>query len=120
MYVNRIFSYVDTFVLQNCTVTSSSVGTIRVSCDSSHQILVTSTCTNNCNNPMVTNNGSSPLTVRGLDPGMMYSVTINVFDGNQVVFFSQVVRKFITVINTTLSKICDYIAIYTHAYTYIL
>ena len=75
--------FTDTTVLQNCRMTSSSVGTITISCDSPYQILVTLTCTNNnCNNPMVTSNGSSPLTVRGLDPGMMYSVMINVFDGN--------------------------------------
>ena len=52
---------------------------------------------------MVTSNGSSPLTVRGLDPGMIYSVMINVFDGNQVVLRGRVVRKSITVINTTTS-----------------
>ena len=61
---------------------------------------------------MVTSNGSSPLTVRGLDPGMMYSVTINVFDGNQVVLRGRVVRKIITVINAivTSSKfnLCSY------------
>ena len=100
---------VDTFVLQNCTVTSPSTGTIRVSCDSSHQILVTLTCTNNCNNPMVTSNGSSPLSVRGLDPGMMYSVIINVFDGSQEVLIGRVERKTITVMGTTSSKICNYI-----------
>ena len=88
-------------------MTSPSIGTIRVSCDSSHQILVTLTCTNNCNNPMVTSNGSSPLTVRGLDPGMMYSVMINVFDGNQLVLRGRVARKIITVMNTTSGKIHD-------------
>ena len=107
MYVNRIFSYVDTFTLQNCTVTSPSTGTIRVSCDSSHQILVTLTCTNNCNNSMVTSNGSSPLTVRGVDPGMMYSVMINVFDGDQVVLRGRVERKTITVM-TTSGKIHEF------------
>ena len=95
----------DTFILRNCTVTSPSIGTIRVSCDSSHQILVTSTCTNNCNNPMVTSNGNSPLTVRGLDPGIMYSVIINVFNGNQVVLRDRVVERGITVMDTTSSKI---------------
>ena len=59
---------------------------------------------------MVTSNGSSPLTVRGLDPGMMYSVTINVFDGNQVVLRGKIVRKTITVMNTTLSEIYNCIA----------
>ena len=107
----------DTFILQNCTVTSSSIGTIRVSCDSSHQILVTLTCTNNCNNPMVTSNGSSPLTVRGLDPGMMYSVTINVFDGNQVVLRGQPVTSAVVVyqlgkISIKLKYVCTFILYY--------
>ena len=92
-------TFTDTYILQNCTVTSPSTRTIRVSCDSSHQILVTLTCTNNCNNPMVTSNGSSPLTVRALDPGMMYSVTISVFDDNQEVLSDQKVTKTITVMS---------------------
>ena len=96
-YLCLIFT--DTFILHRCIVTSPSVGAIRVSCDSSHQILVTLICTNNCTNPMVTSNGSSPLTMRGLDPGMMYSVTINVFDGNQVVLSNQTVAKSITVMD---------------------
>ena len=41
--------------------------------------------------------GNSPLTVRGLDPGMMYSVMINVFDGNQVVLRDQTVTLTSTV-----------------------
>ena len=89
--------FIDTTILQNCRMTSFSVGTITVSCDSPYQILVTLTCTNNCSNPMVTSNGSSPLTVRGLDPGVMYSVTINVFDGNQVVLSDQMITTNITV-----------------------
>ena len=90
--------FAGTTVLQNCTVTSSSTGTIRVSCDSPYQILVTLTCTNNnCNNPMVTSNGSSPLTVRGLDPGMMYSVTINVFNNTQIVLRDLMITANITV-----------------------
>ena len=48
---------------------------------------------------MVTSNGSSPLTMRGLDPGMMYFVTINEFDGNQVVFSNQTVTVTITVMD---------------------
>ena len=95
--------FTDTFVLQNCNITSPSTGTIRVSCDSSHQILVTVTCTN-CNNPnMVTSSGSSPLIMGGLDPGMMYSVMINVFDGNQVVLRAVLITKTITVTSTTSS-----------------
>ena len=73
------FSCIDTFILQNCHVTSPSIGTIRALCDSSHQIYITVTCTNNCTNPMVTASGNSPLTIGGLDPGIMYSIIINVF-----------------------------------------
>ena len=97
--------FADTFALQNCTVTSSTTGAIRVSCDSSHQILVTVTCTNCSNSNMVTSSGSSPLTVGGLDPGIMYSVMINVFDGNQVVLTGRVVAKTITVMSIIPSKI---------------
>ena len=99
-------------------MTSPSIGTIRVSCDSSHQILVTLTCTNNCSNPMVTSNGSSPLTVKGLDPGMMYSVKINVFDGNQVLLRDQMVIKTITVMNDKSGNLHNiyvlYVLIYIH------
>ena len=63
---------------------------------------------------MVTSNGSSPLTVRGLDPGMMYSITINVFNGSQVVLRGKVERKTITVTNTTSSKICDSVTIHMY------
>ena len=51
---------------------------------------------------MVISSGSSPLTVGGLDPGMMYTVMINVFDGNQVLR-GRVVTKTITVMSTTSS-----------------
>ena len=99
-------TFTDTFILRDCTVTSPSIGTIIVSCDSPYQILVTLTCTNNnCNNPMVTIIGSSPLTVRGLDPGMMYSVMINVFDSNQVVFRDHKVTKTITVMSGESGKV---------------
>ena len=53
---------------------------------------------------MVTSNGSSPLTMGGLDPGMMYSVTINVFDGNQVVLSNQTVTKTVTVMDDESGK----------------
>ena len=88
-------------------MTSPSVGTIRVSCDSSHQIQVTALCADECNNFIVTSNGSSSLTVRGLDPGKRYSVTINVFDGNIVVLRNERVTKTIIVRDTILSKIND-------------
>ena len=100
-----ILIFIDTFILQNCDVTLPSIGTIRVSCDSPHQIIVTLTCTNNCTNPMMTSNGNSPLTVRGLDPGIMYSVTINVFNGNQVVFRNETVMKTIIVMGDQSGKI---------------
>ena len=105
---NQCFLLVDTFILQNCDVTSPSVGTIRVSCDSSHQIIVYALCADKCNNYIVTSNGYSPLTVTGLDPGMRYTVTINVFDGNQVVLNNERVTKTITVRSAISSKTNDY------------
>ena len=47
---------------------------------------------------MMIRNGNSPLTVTGLDPGIMYSVIINVFDGNQVVLSNSRVMENVTVI----------------------
>ena len=76
---------------------SPSAGTIRVSCDSSHQIQITIRCTDNCTNPLLITYGNSPLSVRRFDPGRMYSVIINVFDGNQVVFNDQTVTLTSTV-----------------------
>ena len=43
--------------------------------------------------------GNSPLAVSGLDPGMMYSVTINVHDGTQVVLSDEMITVNITVKN---------------------
>ena len=97
--LHYVLIFTDTTVLQNCKITSPNVGTIRISCDSPYQVLVTLTCTNNCNNPMVTSIGSSPLTVRGLDPGMMYSVTVNVFINTQIVLEDLMVIANITVMN---------------------
>ena len=101
-------TYLDTLVLQNCEVTSPSVGTIRVSCDSSHQIQVTLTCTNNCCSPTMTSNGYSPLTVTGLDPGI-YSVIINVFDGNQVVLRDEIVMITIALMSDQSGKFNMYV-----------
>ena len=101
--------FTDTFILQNCEVTSPSIGTIKVSCDSSHQIEVTLTCIYNCANPTITSNGYSPLNVTGLDPGI-YSVIINVFDGNQVVLKNQTIMRNITVMSDRSGKI------YIHMY----
>ena len=93
--------FTGTTVLRDCTVTSPSAGTITISCDSPYQILVTLTCTNNCSNPMVTSIGSSPLTVRGLEPGMMYSVLINVFDNNQIILRNVTITANVTVKNNS-------------------
>ena len=82
---------------------TGTTGTIRVSCDSSHQIHVTLTCTN-CTNPLLITYGSSPLIVRGLDPGVIYSVIINVFDDNQIVLRNQTVMLTITVMDDKSSK----------------
>ena len=91
--------FTGTTVLQNCKITSPSTGTITVSCDSPYQILVICTCISNCNNPVVTIIGSSPLTVRGLDPGMLYSVTINAINNPQVVLDDLMITANITVTN---------------------
>ena len=42
--------------------------------------------------------------VGGLDPGMMYSVMINVFDGNQVVLSDKTVTLTITVMSDKSGK----------------
>ena len=62
----------------------------------------------------MTSNGYSPLTVTGLDPGIMYTVIINVFDGNKVVLTDQIVMRKITVMsdqsgNYNFMYICTYI-----------
>ena len=97
--------FVDTYILRNCKVTSPSVGTIRVSCDSSHQIQVSIVCVHGCDKLSVTSNGYSPLTVMGLDPGKRYTVFINLFDGDQVGLNDERATQTITVISTTPSKI---------------
>ena len=91
-----ILTYTGTFILHNCNLTSPSIGTIRVSCDSTHQIQVTLTCTN-CSNPLFITHGFSPLIVRRLDPGIIYSVVVNVFDGNKVVLRDQTITQTIAV-----------------------
>ena len=101
--------FTDTFIIQNCEVTSPSVGTIRVSCDLSHQIQVSIVCVDNkCDKFAGGSNGYSPLTETGFDPGKVYTVFINVIDGNQVVSNDERITQTITVISTTSSKICDY------------
>ena len=67
---------------------------------------------------MVTSNGSSPLTVRGLDPGIMYSVTINVFNGNQVVLSDQMVIKTITVVNDESGNLHNIYILYIRICSY--
>ena len=96
---------VDTFILQNCKVISPSIGTIRVSCDSSHQIQVSIVCAHECDKFAVTSNGYSPLIVMGLDPGERYMVIIYLFDDNQVGLNNERITQTVTVISTTPSKI---------------
>ena len=98
-------------------MTSPSVGTIRVSCDSSYQIQVILLCADNCSNFIVTINGYSPLMVRGLDPGKRYTVTIKVFDGYQVVLNNERVTTAIEVRGTTSSKINDCMQTVVCSYT---
>ena len=116
-------AYVDTFILQNCNTTSPSIGTIRVSCDSSHQIKISLTCLYYCTNPMVTRSGIGPFTITDLDTGTTYFVHINVFDGNQVVLKDQAVTKNITFISTGKFEDHFYMLTYLHVkyiHTYVV
>ena len=97
--IHSYVSFTDPFILRNCAAKSPSIGTIRVSCDSSHQILVTLSYTNNCSISIMTINGSSPLTMTGLDPGVMYIVAISLFDRNQVILRNLTVIKSIKVMS---------------------
>jgi len=90
---------IGTFILQNCTITSPSNGTVLVSCDSHYQIHVILTC-NDCNVTMKTANGSSPINVTGLDPGKLYSVIIREYS-DHVVLSNQAIMQTITVMNAT-------------------
>ena len=123
-YIQYIYTFkfvADTFILQNCNITSLSIGTIRASCDSSsHQILITLRCTNNCTNPMLVTYGNSPLTVRGLDPGIMYSVTVNVFDGDQVVLRHLTVMQNITVMGDKSGKNSVHVRMIMYEFRHIL
>ena len=94
---------IGTILLRRCKVTSPSAGTIKVSCYTYHEILVTLTCKSNCANPKLITYGNSPLTVQGLDRGKTYSVTINVFDGSHVVFSDQTITQNITVMDDSLT-----------------
>ena len=62
---------------------------------------------------MVTIAGKSPLTVSGLDPGMMYSVEINVYDGNEVVLNYEMIAVNITV-KINLGKISVQVTVQVH------
>ena len=88
-------------------MTSPSVGTIRISCDSSHQIIVSIVCVAQCDKFGGGSNGYSPLTETGFDPGKVYTVFINLFDGklNQVMLNDERITQTVTVISTTSSKI---------------
>ena len=70
---------------------------------------------------MVTANGKSPLTVRGLDPGTTYSVTISVFNDNEVGLQHQTLTQTITVNSGNISvyyTIAIYIMHRLYTYTY--
>lgn len=97
MHNTYALTFLDTYVIKKCQATSPSIGTVRVSCDVPHEILVTLTCNRYYDNCMITAKGSSPLTVKGLDPGVTYSVTIDVFDQNQIGLTDQTVTETITV-----------------------
>jgi len=81
----------DTLILQGCSAESTSAGVITVSCNSSHQIQVTSTCYSNSNCDLLTKtaNGGSPLYITGLDDTEMCTIMINVFNNGQVVMISR-------------------------------
>ena len=97
MSVCILLILIGTYYLDYCEATSSSVGTITISCYYPLEILVSLTCTNNCTNPKLITYGNSPLTVGGLDPGVAYSVMINAFDGSHVVLTDQMEVQNITV-----------------------
>ena len=96
MYNHSIFA--DTFVLSHCNFSSPIIGIIRVSCNISHRILVNLRCIHNCIVPNVTEYGSSPLIVRGLDPGVRYNVIVHVFNDDEVGLNDQMLAKEITVL----------------------
>lgn len=75
---------------------SPNIGVIKISCDIPHQISVI--VQHMYSYYYYTRvNGSSPVTVKGLDPGETYSVTVEVYDGNQVGLTDQKVTETITV-----------------------
>jgi len=93
-------------------VTSPSIGTIRTSCDSPHEIYITLTCTNNCTNPLVTASGNSPLIIGGLDPGITYSIIIHVFEDGQVVLRDQTVMQIIEMMSYSSGKV--FLSVHTY------
>ena len=68
----------------------------------------------------MSSNGTSPLTLRGLDPGIRYSVIIDVFDGDRRVLNDETVAKVISVIPTTSCKNNDCICKQLHVASYSL
>ena len=63
---------------------------------------------------MVTSSGSSPVIIMGLDPGITYTVKINLYDGDQVMMSNITVTDTVTVssnagkihINSTFVLMC--------------
>ena len=99
MSVCILLILIGTYDPSSCEANSLSVGTITVFCYHSLEIVVSLTCTNKCTNPKLITYGKSPLTVGGLDPGVVYSVMINVFDGSHVILTDQTEVIKITVMN---------------------
>ena len=50
---------------------------------------------------MLVTYGNSPLIMNGLDPGIVYNVTIDVFNGNHMVLTDQTFTQEITVMKGT-------------------
>ena len=57
--------------------------------------------------------------MRGLDPGIIYTVTINVFDGNQVIMSNQTEIRNSTVMSDQSGKsLCTYVHTYICTYVH--
>jgi len=88
-----IFVCIDTFILQGCAANSLSVGSITVTCMSSHQIQVNASCTN-CDDPAPPPKvkvGRNSVEIPDLEEGMMYTITINVYSNGRVVLMNDTV-----------------------------
>jgi len=85
--------FLDTFILQGCTAISDTVGTISVSCASSHQIQVKALGYYQSSGPVcAVSAGHSPVNVADLQPGGVYNITNNVYFNGQVVLMDLIIR----------------------------